>query len=549
MSAFAPKQRTEIYNNLSVLTLALAPLTSSELGEVVDNILFATADQIYEQYVETQNALALLKLDTITGAELDLKASEYPDLDPRREPNNATATVQVTDPTVTKISSIVALGGAQAGDNFLNLNPGDGANFPVAGSVLIGARGSAVFETFIYDGKVGDQLTSSGDTIAFDHGSGEAVVLTTVGDRVFPGPFQVATTATPETPQKNYTSISSLTIFDGEETGEMSIQADAQGTDGNTPSNTINQFIGTPPFPGALVNNGASITNGIAKEKDADLRSRIRQEIQALSSANIDAVTAALFNADNDGQRVVFAQVIEDPDPTLPAIAYVDDGTGFVPSQQTYTQDIILVDSAQGGERRFRIPPAYRPLVTDDIQNANRVFTGFVLEKNGSPLVQGDGVGEYRVHPDNGYIRLNDATGLNPGDELKITSVTHYTGLLQEVNWELYGREDDRTNYRGVVALGGWIQARVPAAQFVTVQGNLVLDGSRPLNTVVNEARQNILDYINALGIGNTVVRNRIISLAFVRGVKDFTLILPIGDVIIPDGTLARATVGNITIS
>jgi phage-related baseplate assembly protein len=65
----------------------------------------------------------------------------------------------------------------------------------------------------------------------------------------------------------------------------------------------------------------------------------------------------------------------------------------------------------------------------------------------------------------------------------------------------------------------------------------------------VNDAKQNILSYINNLGIGNTVVRNRIIALAFVSGVKDFTLLLPVGDVIIPDGTLARSTVSNIVIS
>lgn len=550
MSAFTPRQRTEIYNEISTEVLAFAPIVSTELGEVVDNIAFAVSDQIYEVYVEIQNALALLKLDNITGADLDAKASEYPDLPPRFGASRGTGVVQITDPSITKIANIIDTGGAQSGDAFLNVD--DATDFPSSGSVLVGVRGSSVFETFTYDSKLGNQLASTTDTIDFDHGSSEPVVLTTVGDRVFPGPYQATTKATPETPAKTYTSTSALTIYDGEEVGVMSVQADKLGPDGNTPSNTIKSFVGTPPFNGALINNGAAIQNGSAKEKDADLRARIRQQIQALSSGNIDAVVSALLSADNNGQRVVFAQVIEDPDTTIPSLAYIDDGSGFVPSEATLDEGsgdspVVLVDSALGGERRFRIPPSLRPIVTTDAENITRVFSNVVIKLNGTALVQGDSPGQYRMHPDNGFIRLN--TGLAPGDELKISYAKHFTGLVQQANWKIYGREDNRASYRGVVALGCWVQVRVPAVQFITVQGNLTLDGSRSINDVVTDARQNILNYINNLGIGNTAVHNRIIALGFVRGVKDFQLSLPIGDVIIPDGTLARSTVGNVTIS
>jgi hypothetical protein len=549
MGAFTPRQRTEIYNEISTEILAFAPLVSTELGEVIDNIAFSVSDQIYEVYVEIQNSLALLKLDSTTGSELDAKASEYPDLAPRFQSTRGTGVVQVTDPTITKIQSTVGLGGSNSGDNFLNVV--DASTFPAAGSVLVGVRGGAVFETFTYTSKVGNQLQSTTDTIDFDHGSGESVVVTTVGDRVFPGPYQGTTKATAQTPAKTFTSTSALTIYDGEAVGEMSVQADVVGPDGNTPSNTISAFVGTPPFVGAQINNGAAIQNALAKEKDADLRSRIRQEIQALSSANIDAVTSALLNANNNGQRVVFAQIIEDPDPTLPSIGYIDDGSGFVPSEATLDvgsgdSPIVLVDSALGGERRFRIPPQLRPIIASDAENITRIFSNLILQLNGTPLVQGDSAGQYRMHPDNGFIRLN--TGLSPGDQLKITYAHYYTGLVQEANWQIYGREDDRANYRGIVGLGCWVQVRTPAVQFVTVQANVVLDGSRSLSDVVTDARQNILNYINNLGIGNTVVHNRIIALGFVRGVKDFTLNLPLGDVIIPDGTLAKSTVGNITI-
>jgi len=544
MPAFAPKQRTEIYANITAQVLANAPITSSELGEVVDNLSFGVSDQIYELYVEIQNALALLKLDTTTGSDLDLVASEYPDLHPRFEASTATGAVQVSDPAITKISDIVDTGGANSGDTFLNLD--DASTFPTSGTVLIGVRGSSVFEQKAYTGKSGNQLTGV-TALDFDHGSGEPVVLTTVGDRVFPGPFTVSTEATAQTPAKQYTSTTPLEIFDGEETGSMDIEATIAGLSGNTPSNTIVKFIGTDPFAGAVVNNGAPINNGVAREKDPDLRQRIRQQKQALSTGNIDAVTSKLFNANFQGQRVVFGQVVEDPDPTLPSLAYIDDGSGFVPTQVTHTDPIILVDAALGGERRFYIPSEFRPMVTTDLENAAYVFANITLELNAVPLVQGTGAGQYQIHPDRGLIRLNAA--LAPGDHLEITSIKFFSGLVQETNFQVYGKREDRVNYPGISALGSWVQVRNPAAQFVTVQGNVVLDGSRPINDVVNEVKQNMLDYINSLGIGNTVVKNRLVALAFVPGVKDFTLVLPVSDVIIPDGTLARALSGNITIS
>lgn len=544
MSAFNPKQRSEIYANITAEVLANAPVTSSELGEVVDNISFGVSDQIYELYVEATNSLQLLKLDTTTGRDLDLVGSEYPDLAPRFQATRATGVVQVTDPSITKIASTVALGGANDGDTFLNVV--NATAFPTSGTVLVGVRGSAVFETATYTGKSGNQLTGV-SALQYDHGSAEPVILTTVGDRVFPGPYTMATEATAQIASKVYSSTSPLIIYDGEAVGVMNIEADIAGLDGNTPSNTIVKFIGTPPFVGAEVNNGSSLINGTAKEKDADFRQRIRQQRQTLSSANIDAVTSALFNASFQGQRVVFVQVLEDPDPTIPSLAYIDDGSGFVPTNETYTNDIYLTYAALGGEKKFEIPSARRPIVTNDAENATRVFSNITLKKNGVTLAQGDGAGQYRVQPDRGIIKLG--TALVPGDELKITSITYFTGLVQSANWYLYGKREDRVNYPGITALGSWVQIRVPAAQFVTVQGNITLDGSRPINEVVNEAKQNILSYINNLGIGNTVVRNRLVALAFVSGVKDFTLLLPVGDVIIPDGTLARSTVSNIVIS
>lgn len=542
--AFTPHQRNEIYANISTQVVTLAPITSTKLGEVTDNTVFAVSTEIYGLYVEMQNSLALLSLDTTAGQDLDAVVSEYPNLAPRQQPSKATSVETVSDSNITKISTTIALGGGNSGDSFLNATT---TGFPASGSILVGTRGSPVFETVPYSSKTGSQFVLSAP-LAFSHGSAEPVILTTVGDRTFPGPFTFKTQPTATAAAKNYVSTSPLVIYDGEKDGFCDIQATAFGPVGNTPAGTINDFVGSAPFPTAVPHNDQDVTSGLPLESDADLRQRIRRERQALSSANIDAVTATLFATNFNGQRVKFAQLVEDPDPSLPSIMYIDDGAGSVPTFTSISTPIILKASATGGETHFRIPIDFMPIVCTLSENTTRVFANITVQKNGVPLTQGDGAAQYRVQPNSGIVRVN--TPLSAGDSLMVTALTYWTGLLGLANKNLYGDRDNRADFPGIIGLGQWVQPRGTAVVFVDAVGSITLDGSRSLSDVVADAKQQIQAYINSLGIGTTVIKNRVNSLGFVAGVQDFNLtslggISPPADVIIVDGTLAKAgTIG-----
>jgi len=542
---FNPRQRSQIYAEMSANVLALAPVTSSSLGEVVDNFLFAVSDQIFELYVEMENALGLLSLDTTIGADLDEAGSEFPDLEGRFAAERATGNVTVTDPNITKVADFVAGGGSNNGDNFLNLV--DATSFPSAGSVLVGLRGSSVFETFDYTSKVGNQLQSLTDNILFDHGAGEDVVLSTVGDRSFPGPFTVSTQATATESAKTYQTTSPIVIYDGEESGIVDIKADALGSIGNTASASIVKFIGSKPFLDAEVLNNVKISNGIDRESDADYRARIRRERQSLSSANIDAIVRSLLGTSFEGQRIRFVQLFEDNDPTLPSILYVDDGSGFTPTQESLAAPVTLIASANGGEVKARIPLQYLPIVVSPGENVAMVYANVEIRKNAVVMSQGTGLSQCRVQPDNGLVKFNSP--LTAGDTITLEQATYYTGLIHEANNNLYGDRFDRETYRGVVGLGSWVQLRVPPIQNVSVAGNFILDTTRPLSEIVTEVKQAILDYINNLGIGVSIIKNRIVALGFVRGVKDFQLTTPAADIVIPDGILPKTSLANITLS
>lgn len=51
MAVFTPKQRVDIYNEVVAHMLAFTPVTSSELGEILDNLAFAIADQLWKSVV------------------------------------------------------------------------------------------------------------------------------------------------------------------------------------------------------------------------------------------------------------------------------------------------------------------------------------------------------------------------------------------------------------------------------------------------------------------------------------------------------------------
>ena len=545
MAVFTPKQRVDIYNEIVAHMLAFTPVTSSELGEILDNLAFAISDQLYDAYVQMQNSLELVKLTTTTGSDLDSIASEYPNLAPRFKATNGTGVERVTDPSISKKSSTIPSGGATHGSSFLNL--ADTSTFPNTGIAIVGARGSSSFELFQYDSKDSYKLISSISTLVFDHGYGESVVVATVGDRSFTGPYSLTTIASNIAPAKIYASTSTLTIFDGEEYGTMDVKASAVGLDGNTPSNTIKDFIGSSPFSGAVVTNPAKISNAIAREDDADFRERIRRERQALSSANIDAVTATLLGVNFEGQIINFVQVIEDPSPALPSVIYIDDGSGYTPPTVDITDPIVLEDSALGQESVYRIPVSNLPIVTTPSENITRVFANITVQKNGITIDQGDGSNDYRVHSDNGIIKL--MTPLSGGDRLVITALKYYSGLISLSNKYLYGDYADRTNYPGVVGLGQWTQLKTPEQIIINIIGSVTLDGSRSLDDVIADIKSQFLDYINNAGIGVTILANRLTSLAFVLGVKNFSLTTPSADIIIPIGTLARSNTSNMTIN
>lgn len=394
MGAFNPRQRSQIYAEISAQILALAPITSTELGEVSDNLAFAVSDQDYELYVQMQNALALLNLNNITGSDLDTYGAQFPNLEPRYQNTTATTNETVTDPTFEVIQNEFS---ASVASGLTTIPVASTTGFPASGYLLLGSPGSSNYEKWQYTSKTGTTFVTTGSATQYSHAEFELVTLSTGGDRIFNGPYLVQTVASSSSASSQYQSTNSpaFTILDGYNTASMPVQCTQAGTSGNTTPNTITAWSGLAPLSldGQTpldITNGASVANGNAQESDPAFRARIRTEIQSLSSGNIDAIITAGTSANFNGTIVEFIQVIEPVAPQTdgnygPAICYIDDGSGTTYQEYsgaTVAYAIPIVLSSLGGEFQFYVPTAYRPIPYTQSEAAAYVFSKISLYLN-----------------------------------------------------------------------------------------------------------------------------------------------------------------------
>lgn len=446
---------------------------------------------------------------------------------------------------VTNASGVNEVASAAVGeilDYTIRLAPGDGAAFGTSGTALVDRDDVTDNETLIYVDRDIDILKTS-TQILKDHGAGAPVIKATVGDRTFVAGEEVIVPAGLDTPEVSFETTDAFTILDGDNyTANIPVRCNDSGTIGNVIAGQISEFR-TPPFASAVVTNPAGITNALDDETDQELRDRLKDKIQSLSTANEIAITTEVINLEYDvtGQRVRFAQYAEDANPCNPGILYIDDGSGFTPTTETETYEVI-VSSATGGEKRLYLNPDQVPVISD---------SNLKLFKNGVLLTLNV---DYVFNKHIGLIELNSALlageSLTAGDNLGIDGYTYYTGLIQFVQWTIDGRRIDRENYPGIRAGGVQITVTTPVIQQITVSANITTTENVSEETVKPQITQNLINYVNNLGIGSTVIKSQLIEeIMKPEGMLDVDLSTPSANIPIADGVLPRLIESNIALS
>jgi len=310
------------------------------------------------------------------------------------------------------------------------------------------------------------------------------------------------------------------------------IVASEAGSAWNTTADTITAF-GSKPSGVDSVSNPTSLTNGRDLETDDQFRTRIKLFVRSLSRATRTALIYAALTAEDvpSGKRVVFAAIVEDETNLGNVTLYIDDGAGTVETGAvTSVIDQVVLAAAVGGEVDLYL--TNRPV---------KIENTFTVKKNTVVTTA------WTFNPASGHLKMT--VPLTPGDLITCT-YSYWTGLIAECQKIVDGDPVDRVGYPGYRAAGVLVRALAPAVVQMAVSANITVRSGYSQTDVAAKAKAAILDYINALGIGEDVIRQELVERAMgVPGAYDILVINPSANRVVLDTQLARLSSTNITIN
>lgn len=356
------------------------------------------------------------------------------------------------------------------------------------------------------------------------------------------GTIQIAAgskAAKPGNPQIVAATTTAGTIPDGAtSSGPIAAVTEQTGATANGAAGTFIKLISRVPGVNS-VTNPTPFRYGESRESDDDFRARIKNHWRTLALCPKKAIEVLAREVElADGRRVVSATAVERDDEPGRATLYIDDGTGAIAAGQVQlvTSETVL-ESATGGEQRLQL---YRYPVVES--------AGFTISVDGVAQLRDS---DYYLMPGTGAFVLSETSypdGLTAGQQVT-ASYSYYTGLIAETQWKIDGRQDNRTEYPGWRALGALVVVKPPTTQYIQVEARPITLAGYDRTVVAERARDEVSRYINGLAIGEDVVRHEIIERVMgVPGMLDLVLTLPVGNVPIPDDTVARVRDSDMTI-
>lgn len=328
----------------------------------------------------------------------------------------------------------------------------------------------------------------------------------------------------------------------GQDSGLIPAVADLAGANGNVVADTIVKFVSKPTGV-AGVTNPSAFANGTDEESDDSFLGRIKSYVSTLARGTNEALEFWVLGAEDatTGAVINFSKVVEDRTNLGNSTLYIDDGTGSAESYTAVSSENVTAglagppaDSAVGGEEYLYLD--YKPV---------RLASAFSLSSSTRGALTMDT--HYYLDETSGQINFSPA--LSAG-EVITADYTRYTGLIAEAQKIVDGDLTDRTNYPGIRAAGTKCVVKTPQVLVQNIALSLSILEGYDHDTVKDNVRDALRDYVNTLGISGDVLLSELVYVAMgVAGVYNVTFTLPATDVVLLDDELARTADGNITIT
>ena len=389
--------------------IADTPLNDINKGSVLLTLLEAAAANDFENNTSILNVLELLNIDALRNNDLDAYASNFGLV--RLTATKSSGFIKITDSNITKRSTTLypVKPAPITGTSTLFVN--DASTWNQTGTLYIG-RGTPNFEGPINYSSIIDNGTfytiNLDSALEKDHLLSEIIVDgqgTT--DRLVSAGTVVKIRANNVQPEVKYNTLRDAVIPAGEDTIlNVPVTAIKAGSAGNAGINSIT-LLNSLPFSGVRVTNTNAFTNGKDTETDEVFRNRIKAYSSTLARGTKKSILASIdgVSDETEGKQVASAVITEPADIGEPSIVYIDDGSGFEPSFEGQSVD-LLVASSSGNEEFLQLAnyPLPRPQVV------NNEEAPFLLQDSMELKVLVDGVEESVIFVEADFRSISSAT-------------------------------------------------------------------------------------------------------------------------------------------
>jgi hypothetical protein len=201
---------------------------------------------------------------------------------------------------------------------------------------------------------------------------------------------------------------------------------------------------------------------------------------------------------------------------------------GYPSSSIVYAVETVT-DAAEPAQQRFSLtrPPVVRGSDRIWVQTSPTSYDLLVRDT------------DYRINKGTGEFQLLDPGGA-PGGARIVASYGYYVNLIAEVQKVLEGDLNNPVAYPGVKAAGIFLSVEAPILRRITVFAAITASTGFSEEVLRPLVQGTIQDYISSLKIGEDVIRSKIIDVAFnVPGVRDVTVTLPTGNIVVLENELA----------
>jgi len=594
--AFTVRTFEQILTDMISYVQSNTVLSDFTVGSVIRTVLEAAAYEDDEQYFQMLQLLDTFSITSAVGQDLDDRLADYNIL--RFQATPATTRLRffdgylitnqlALDAVVGSLSVQVFSSSLFPGSFPYNIRIGEGTGR--VQDVTVTANNTSTGTFTLSTPLISDIFV--GDRVSFVNSSAQAKLVVT-GTLA-----QVAPTV--GNPPRVFSTQEPGAILPGNYySNEVLARATTNGVASNVGATQISQFFTTPPFPGLGVTNPEAAGGGRGRESDNELRTRGINQIQSLSRGTPLAIRSGALGVTDaaTGQRVVSTSLVEDfvaKEITL----YIDDGTGLVPDIQNTPEDslsaaatagagTILLSSADAfptsgfvfievdgtgnsaelmeytnkvDDTLTLLNPLthnhdantivnYVDIIETNAETGRRRFslTNFPVVRSTDRIFVQSGSTWTELQPETDYI-LNRGTGefqiTNLGGvaagSVVIANYDYYTNLIKTTQTVLEGDPTNPVNYPGYKAAGIFLNVEAPALRRITVIASITAERGFSELDIAPQVVERISSYIRSLGVGEDVIRSKIIDVAFnVPGLKDILVSFPTTNSVILDNEL-----------